>query len=830
MNGYLALIGAAALANIALGAAVFARRPDSRINQYFGLFSFAVASWTLGNGLATAHPESSFALLLARLAFVSASAIPLAFLMFSTVFPTTALMVPQTAVRIFQVAGTASIGLSLSPLVIRDVTSANGTIQAVYGPLHLAFGVYFVACLSFSLFILTQKLTVLTGFQKLQVRYLFFGVLTAALGATVTSLVIPLFIGSSRFSRYGPLFGLLMVAVIAHSIIRHRLMNIRLVVRRGFVYLVAASIAGAVFMVIIAVASRIFEGRAEEVPLALQVAVALAIALAFQPLKGQLQSWLDKYLYREPYDYQQTIRIASRTIGTTLDLKPLLDYLCKVTSDTLKPDSVGVFARENATDAFSLATTKTLVAAEEPPRTASIPPTSPLPAFLSHTGQPLIRDEVGRRISSTLAEDAARHLHHLEGDVAVPMFSESNLIGFLVVGPKLSGDAFFAEDVELLSTLANQASIAVTNAQLYRQVVVINEYIQNILRTMDSGVITVDASGRVAVCNSMAEHLTGLSRSALTSLTVEQLPGALSFQLQQTLADGQARLQVEATLPNESLHILPIVCSTSALTDARGTILGALIVFSDLSKLKALESEKRRAERLAAFGTLVAGIAHEIKNPLVAIKTFAELLPERYSEVDFREDFSKVVITEIDRIDDLVARLRGLAAPTPQSTGPIDIREPIVETLSLLRAQLEHTRTTVHREFEVDAPLVVVDASQLKQLFLNLCLNAVEAMGPGGKLTIRVGRKHSPTGTWIVTEVSDTGPGIPESIRTSIFDPFFTTKPRGSGLGLAICRGIMDAHKGTIRAESSTKGTTIVVEFPAASEVQRFAEEHVLRR
>jgi two-component system nitrogen regulation sensor histidine kinase GlnL len=238
-----------------------------------------------------------------------------------------------------------------------------------------------------------------------------------------------------------------------------------------------------------------------------------------------------------------------------------------------------------------------------------------------------------------------------------------------------------------------------------------------------------------------------------------------------------------------------------------------------MSKLKALESEKRRAQRLASFGALASGIAHEIKNPLVAIRTFAELLPERFNEVDFREDFSKVVIAEIDRIDGLVSRLRGIAAPGPPVAGPVDIREPIADTLTLLRAQLEHTHTNVRREFDDAAPYVAVDDAQLKQLFLNLFINAIEAMGPGGELTIRLNRRDRQGASWVIAEVSDTGPGIPESIRAYIFDPFFTTKARGSGLGLAICRGITDAHRGTIRAETrdTGRGTNIAVEFPAAS-------------
>ncbi len=819
MNGHLALIATAALANLGLGVAVWARDVKGQIHRYFALFSFSIATWTLSNGFLSIELDPTSAILWGRLAFASASLIPASFLLFAGVFPTPGHLGTSSIAKIFVMTGIVSCFASFTPLILRGTTSIEGALHPVYGPAHAAFGVYVIACLSFSLFLLTQKLSFLKGLQELQVRYVFLGFLTAAAGATVTNLLIPILFQSSRFSRYGPLFSIVMIGVIAHSIVRHRLMNIRLVVRRGFVYLLAVAIAGAVFTVAIAVVAGAVGERSQDVSLPLQVGVALLIALAFQPLKQRIQSSLDRYLYRETYDYQRIIREASKTIGSTLDLKSLLEYLCRVTTRTLRPDCVEVFTWDTSAAAFSLATWTAFGEHDEPTRALRIAPRDPLPRFLMTTRLALLRDELGRTISGAEADAAVRQLSTLGGDIALPMFSEHQLIGILLVGKKLSGDAYFAEDVELLSTLANQAAIAVNNAQLYRQVVLVNEHIENILRTMDSGVISVDAAGKVAICNSTAERLTGLSRSLLLSLTVDGLPYSLGSQLRATLSDGASRLQIEATLPGESHPILPIVCSTSALRDSQGAILGALIVFSDMSKLKALETEKRRAERLAAFGTLVSGIAHEIKNPLVAIRTFAELLPERFTETDFREDFSKVVIGEIDRIDDLVARLRGLAVPSPQSGGPVDIREPISDTLALLRGQFEQTRTVVHREMGDLPAYVGIDVAQIKQLFLNLFINAIEAMGQGGTLTVRVRHRRAPSEVWIVVEVSDTGPGIPEAIRTHIFDPFFTTKPRGSGLGLAICRGITDAHRGTVRADANRNGpgTTMVVEFPESA-------------
>jgi signal transduction histidine kinase len=387
----------------------------------------------------------------------------------------------------------------------------------------------------------------------------------------------------------------------------------------------------------------------------------------------------------------------------------------------------------------------------------------------------------------------------------------------LVVGPKRSGDPYFSEDVDFLSTLVSQAAVAVKNAHLYREVVRVNEYVDNILSTMASGVIAVDASGDISLSNPAAESLTGMSLKTRHT-SYNELPIALAGPLRETLVEGNAYAQLETSIRVGDELIVPLVYSTAPLKDKDGSTHGALIVFSDLSRLKELEHEKQRAERLASFGALASGVAHEIKNPLVAIRTFAELLPERFSDVDFREDFSKVVVREIDRIDNLVARLRGIAsAPQPQM-GCVDVRQPISDTLKLLRGQLEQSRTVVHFRSEDDAPFVTIDDSQLKQLFLNIFQNSLEAMDHGGELTVRVGRTPSTGASSIQIEVADTGPGMPDSVRSHIFEPFFTTKPTGSGLGLAICRSIVDAHRGSIRAENNRGqvGTTIIVELPAA--------------
>jgi len=678
------------------------------------------------------------------------------------------------------------------------------------------------------LFLLARKLRVMKGIERLQVHYVFLGVAINALGGTVTNLIIPLAFHSSRFSPYGPLFGILMIGLIAHAIIRYRLMNIRLVISRGVAYLLAVTIAGGVFVFLLWLASGLFVSQPRDLPLEIQLALVLLIAILFQPARGRVQAWLDRYLFREPYDYQRTVREVSRTMGGILDLRSLLEYACEVIGNTVRPESVAVYTKGITEPVYRRLAAHRSIEGGEIQEQETVRSSSPLVSLLSKEKRYVLSDELGRTHRGPETHGALEHLHRLGGEFALPILQDGDLTGFFLVGSKLSGDPYFAEDIDLVYTLVSQAAIAIKNAQLYSQVVLVNEYVANILATIESGVISVDADGTISLFNHAAERMIGLGTKEIKGGPARRLPATLATQLEATLNDGKPRLHLEATLSDRRGRLSPIVSSTTALRDSNGVVQGAVVVFSDLTRLKELEGEKRRAERLASLGALAAGIAHEIKNPLVAIRTFAELLPERFTETEFREEFSRVVVREIERMDALAARLRSLATPPAQQIMPLDLRVPIEETLSLLRVQMEQARITVKRTYQGELPPIYGDPAQLKQLSLNIFMNALEAMAPGGELSIRVAPRDAFGSQTLVLQITDTGTGIPQELMGQIFDPFVTTKPGGSGLGLSICRGIADAHRASIHAQNNPtgKGTTITIEFPVAQPIP--AEIHTL--
>jgi PAS domain S-box-containing protein len=490
-----------------------------------------------------------------------------------------------------------------------------------------------------------------------------------------------------------------------------------------------------------------------------------------------------------------------------LDLKVILSLVSNAFVSTIECEGVAIYLRSET--GFSRATIKKrreswlIDAPDAPPESVTTEIVESRDAIV---GKDLSRN--GTSPKRSLLGELAR----LNWSLVLPLLSEDKAIGFIAVAPKLSGDPFYPHDLDLLMTLAHQAGIAIKNAQLYTQVVLANEYIENIVGTIESGVVAVDAGGRVTMFNRAAEQLTGLGADAVKQESVEALPAALGVLLKATVGDGVERTEPEIVLPDGTIT-RPVICTTSPLLDPAGAILGAVAVFSDLTPFKQLENERRRAERLAYFEILASSLAHEIKNPLVAIKTFAQLITRRHHDENFVAEFSRVVTREVNRMERLVERLRALSRPRDGRRTPVDVREPLRQAVEFLRPAFDEKRITITMSPGDGAATVLGDANELEQLFLNLLMNAHEATPPEGSVSTEI----SVSDTTVAVAVSDSGPGIPTDLLDHVFDPFITTKPRGSGLGLTISAGIATTHHARLWAANRPGGGALFqVDFPVA--------------
>lgn len=796
--------------NLAIGVWVLRhnlRRPQ---NSAFAFLAACVAVWVFG--VAMASNGTANLQLFVRLSFSAGALVPAGLLLILEAFPDRQRILLNLKTAIVPVSALSFAVLSYSPLLVIGARFENGELRIAYGPLHVVFALYMVV----ALLVVTRAMLNIyrrsNGAERQQAKYLGIGLLVPAALAVSTNVLVPLMFGTTRLSHYGPAASLLMLAVIGHAIIRHRLLNVRLILRRGAIYLMAFALAGgilAAMMVSVSALTRDPRGIS-----LLEVVLALTTAVIFVPLKNAIQRSFDRYLCRESYDYQRTVREVSRDLGRSIELSEILGCVTRALVRALRPEVLAIYVREPDEVQLELAFAQGL-----PDPAQCISESSRLLDVLQRERRSLFRDELRSIADNVERLNLITEMDSLRAEVIVPLLEGDELIGLLSVGAKASGDIFYSDDEDLLATLANQSAVAVHNAQTHQQVVRASEHMQEILGTIESGVVAIGRKGQITLANPAAQRLLGTAGNPLQGRPAEHLPAPLGEQLAATRQDGQSRSQVELRLPAASGLPVPIMCSTAPLRHSARGAMGAVAVFTDLTRLKELEAEKRRAERLASLEAIAAGLVHEIKNPLVSVKAYTQLLPARFDSPDFRESFVRAANRDIGRIIDLLDRFRTLASASSQPMAVIDIRDPLDAALDLLGAQLEGSRIRLRR-VGGGLPLPVLgNASQLAQLFQNLCLNAVEAMEPGGELTVRLAELAEAGGATLLVEVSDTGCGIPDDLIAIIFDPFVSSKSRGSGLGLAICRSIADAHHATLWARNHTgrPGATFTLEFPAAS-------------
>ena len=411
----------------------------------------------------------------------------------------------------------------------------------------------------------------------------------------------------------------------------------------------------------------------------------------------------------------------------------------------------------------------------------------------------------------------------LGGELAFPFLDENSLLGVLIVGPKLSGDPHFLDDIDLVSTLASQTAIAMKNAQLYRQVVLANEHIENIVETMESAVIAVTAEGTVTLFNSTAERLTGLKAANMKGrqpdrgVFLDVLPSEVAWALAFAVSGSWQPRDAEVTIDHGSTGRLHLILSTAVLHDDQKRVTGALVVATDLSAVKALERNQRRVEHLAVMARFYAGLAHEIRNPLAAISNFISMLPDRFDDPEYRDTAVRLLPIEVARIVRLADRLRLMAPSEGGKLSDVALLPLLNDIVAIHSPAAQDQRVKILLQCPEELPKIQGDPSQLVQLFVNLLRNAIEAMPDGGSISIEAEHLSTRiTAERVIVRVIDEGPGIDPAVRGKIFEPFFTTKPSGTGLGLSICQEIADFHRArlTLSSRTSFGGTVAEVEFP----------------
>jgi two-component system nitrogen regulation sensor histidine kinase GlnL len=353
------------------------------------------------------------------------------------------------------------------------------------------------------------------------------------------------------------------------------------------------------------------------------------------------------------------------------------------------------------------------------------------------------------------------------------------------------------------------------------------------LAGLPDAVIAVDGTLRVVFWNAAAEELTSRSARRVQGRPVKEiLPAGSSLvsRLAETLATGESRSEADSTMEMADGRVIPVSIETGALFARDGSVDGAVAVLRDVSRVRQLEEEVRRGERLAAAGRMAVGVAHEIRNPLGAIRGAVQLLARELAGDARFAEHTEVLRKEVDRVNRIIETLLDLGRPVQLRPVPLNPHQ-ILERVALLQAETAAARgVTITRRYDPSLPPILGDEDRLVQVFHNLVVNALDAMKAGGRLTLTTRMSLNPLygkmdvggvgggpRTMVEVQVADDGAGIPPAARARIFDPFFTTKDRGLGLGLALCHRILEEHHGAIQVESTEgRGTTVTCFLPIA--------------
>jgi signal transduction histidine kinase len=640
------------------------------------------------------------------MSFVTSSNIPAAFLYFSLIFPKEKRVISPLKIILIFIPSSIFVLVSFTQLM---VNSAHwDTLTLDYGVAHKFFSAYFILSISGGIFFLIRSFKNSIGLERIQIKYCFLGIFLTFIPAITFNLILPL-LGTSKLSHLGPCSTLIILSFFTYAILKHRLMDINIVLKKGTTYILLMLLLFIPSIFIIILSQKLFFKEMNYLFSAIILSLLLLVAFFFHQIKPGTEKAVEYFLFKNKYDYRETLGKFSKAMVSILDLQSLSKRIIDTIAQTMGVEKASLFLMNEEKGGYFLQESRNIKMASPTPL---LPKGDPLPRYLQKIGEIIVREELIKGGNIPELKSVINQMSLIEAEVSIPLISKDQLIGMINLSQKFDKDIYYHEDIELLSTLANQTAIAIENARLYE----------------------------------------------------------------------------------------------------------------DLKKSK---SYMRRADRLASLGTLTAGLAHEIRNPLVAIKTFTQLLPERFEDEEFRNHFTNIASSEVDRISSLITELLDFARPSDPKFEFEDINGILDGMILLVSTESKKKQINIIKNYIPNLPPIKIDREQIKQVFLNILLNSVEATPERGEITVKTRSFAKPGGEpYIQIELADNGRGIPAEHLEDIFTPFYTTKDKGSGLGLSISHQIVQDHRGYIDVESElNKGTSFFINLPLNQEQSKRRRE-----
>jgi len=603
-----------------------------------------------------------------------------------------------------------------------------------------------------------------------------------------------------------------------YAIFRYRLMDVDLIFKRGMVYFLAAAAIVGLYFAVVAGIVELVRSHVPGFGSAGQILTIVVTALLFDPVRKWIQEHIDQFFYRTRYDYRRTLIEFGRELSAETDLNKMLDSVENRLARTLLVDRLAIFLAGNDPDQpLSLA------------KSFGISQTGGLD--LSFLSAPRPEMEAGHLFFENThlvpreSTGAQQTIAKLDLNYYIPCRAQQRTIAFLGLGKTIQGDFLSSEDIELLETLAGYIGIAIQNARLYaslEQKVIeyerLKDFNENIVESINVGVLAVDLEDRIESWNSQMEVMYALPRAqALMRPLGEVFPQAFAEEFYRVRKNpGIHNLyKFRVLTPAGETRVLNI--AIAPLVTRKFNVIGRLIIMDDITERVELESQLSQADKLSSIGLLAAGVAHEVNTPLAVISSYAQMLSKQLQGDPQRGALLEKITRQTFRASEIVNNLLNFSRTSGTEFSEIDVNKVILDTLALMEHQFKTSQIRVEDELSSHLPTIQGNAGRLQQVFLNLFLNAKDAMANGGTLKI-----STMNGDAVSVVVSDTGTGIAQEHIQRIYDPFFTTKAapqegqrKGTGLGLSVTYGIIQEHAGKIRVESKPgEGTSFYLDFP----------------
>ena len=700
-----------AVASSALGLFVYLKNIKNSINKKYSLFCLSVTIWSYCYFFWQISDNNQTALFWCRALMAGAIFIPVCFFDF-TVTWLNICRENKKLILFGYILCFIFLALDFTPLFVKGVApKLNFKYWPEPGITYPFFLLMFFGYAVYSLYLMFKAYKNSTGNRRNQIKYVLIGMIIGYFGGSTN---YPLWY-DINIPPIGNIFGAVYVVMATYAIARHRLMDINIVITKGMVYTFLLLIFGSCYLGLMLIINKIFFQIINY-----QIIIAYFILFLFMMgwlifllprLKIKTEKIIERALFKENYKYRQIIREFNKNLTFIPKEKDMLNQTINHLSNVMGVPRVCILLMDEMSGDYIVKMHSNL--SQNELKLYNIPMDSELVKWLIENKKAFLKTDIGISSQSQEFERINKILEKLKISLCIPLIIENKLIGILLLGDKKSGDMFSDVDIELLESLGNQLSLAISYKKIMRRII--------------------------------------------------------------------------------------------------------------------------QADKLIALGTLAAGLAHEMRNPLSSIQTFFQLFPIKYKDKEFREKFSKIASRDVDRINRIIEGMLAFAAPKPPQFFPLNLNEVVDETLVLLDTKIKRNNIKIVKNYD-NLPITLGDKEQLKQVFLNLFINAIQSMSDSNEKILNIvttkeveiitplhsGMKKE----YIKVEIADNGCGIDKKFLNKIFDPFFTTKSNGTGLGLSIVERIIQEHNGFIEVNSQVgEGTVFYVYLPVRNVIEDSQKE-----